>query len=135
MKEGTAAGVSTLALMKRFDYTVMLDGVEFLEKIGTEGLSRERFPFYGHFYATMGMRLFGEEMWAQKRTEPYIAAAHDALMEWQTAEGAWEERGWMKSSSPEGSAYSTAFASLVLSVPEGRLSIFRRDPPAMPGAK
>jgi hypothetical protein len=134
MKEGTAAGVSTLALMKRFDYTVMLEGVEFLEKIKTEGLSRERFPFYGHFYATMGMRLFGEEMWATERTDPYIAAAHDAVMAWQEKDGSWVERGWMKTSSPEGSAYSTAFAGMLLSVPEGRLSIFRREPPKLPSA-
>lgn len=133
MKEGTAGGVATLALMKRFDYTVMLEGVEYLETIKTEGLSRERFPFYGHFYATMGMRLFGEEMWDTDRTDPYIAAAHDAVMAWQEEDGSWVERGWMKASSPEGSAYSTAFAGLVLSVPEGRLSIFRREPPKLPG--
>jgi len=132
MKEGTAAGVSTLALVKRFDYAVMLEGVKFLETIGTDGLSRERFPFYGHFYASMGMRLFGEEMSAEKRVAPYIAAAHRAVMAWQEEDGSWAERGWMKASSPEGSAYSTAFAALVLGVPEGRLSIFRRDPPVLP---
>ncbi len=135
MKEGTAAGVSTLALVKRFDYAVMLEGVKFLETIGTAGLSRERFPFYGHFYASMGMRLFGEEMSEEARVAPYIAAAHAAVMAWQEENGSWAERGWMKGSSPEGSAYSTAFAALVLAVPEGRLSIFRRDPPALPQAK
>ncbi len=61
MKEGTAAGVATLGLMKQFDTTVMLNGYKFLLKVTPAGISAERFPYYGHFYGCMGMRLLGQE--------------------------------------------------------------------------
>ena len=38
---------------------------------------------------------------------------------------------WVKSSGGESDAYATAFATLTLSVPDGRLSIFNRDRPVL----
>jgi hypothetical protein len=42
-------------------------------------------------------------------------------------------KGWMKDSGGEGVAYATAFGTLLLGVPEGRLSIYNRTPPTLPG--
>lgn len=134
MKEGTAAGVATLALMKRMDYGVMIDGVGFIEKLGADGLATERFPYYGWFYGTMGMRLYGEEMAAEKTTDPWIARAHALLAPWQAEDGSFPLKGWMASSSAADGPYGTAFAALVLGVPDGRLSIFNRTPPEVPDA-
>src|SRR5262249_2129289 len=44
MKEGTAAGVATLGLMKKFDTTVMVNGYKFLLKLTPAAISAERFP-------------------------------------------------------------------------------------------
>jgi hypothetical protein len=132
MKEGTAAGVATLALMNRFDYAVMVEGMKFLKTVGHEAISKERFPYYGHFYGCMGMRLYGEEMAAEKETAPYIAAVHETLRSWQDEKGAWPLKGWMIGNSGEDQSYPTAFATLLLSVPGARLSIFHRRPPTLP---
>lgn len=46
--------------MKKFDYAVMMNGYKFLLKITPHtphAITQERFPYYGHFYGTMGMRL------------------------------------------------------------------------------
>ncbi len=132
MKEGTAAGVATLSLMKKFDYGVMIDGMKFLNTIGHDAISKERFPYYGHFYGCMGMKLFGEEMAAQEKTGAYIAAVHATLLGWQQRNGEWPQRGWMIQNGGEDGAYSTAFASLCLAIPDARLSIFNRQPPTLP---
>ncbi|MHC4933394.1 MAG: prenyltransferase/squalene oxidase repeat-containing protein [Planctomycetota bacterium] len=113
MKEGTAAGVAT-------------------KTVGHEAISKERFPYYGHFYGCMGMRLYGEEMAAEKETAPYIAAVHETLRSWQDEKGAWPLKGWMIGNSGEDQSYSTAFATLLLSVRGARLSIFHRRPPTLP---
>ena len=126
MKEGTAAGIATLALMRRFDFKVMVDGVKFLKNIGHAAISAERFPYYGHFYGCMGLKLFGEEMAATKETAPYIAAVKKTMLSWQQKDGAWPQKGWMVGNSGEDLSYPTAFALLVLAVPDGRLSIFSR---------
>jgi hypothetical protein len=131
MKEGTAADVATLALMHKFDYEVMTRGAEFLEKIGPAAISAERFPYYGHFYACMGLRLFGEEMDAMPKAEAYARAAWKDVLAWQAEDGAWPLKGWMTSQA-ESPAYATAFAALILAVPDARLTVFRRTPPKFP---
>jgi hypothetical protein len=133
MKEGTAAGVATLGLMKKFDYAVMMKGYQFLLKIGPETISRERFPYYGHFYGCMGMRLLGQEFSSfRPKTSGYIAAAQKAVVSWQDKEGASPVKGWMRGN--DTSAYATAFAALILAADEGRLSILNRTPPKLPPA-
>jgi hypothetical protein len=135
MKEGTAADVATLALMKRFDYEVMTKGVDFLVATGTAAISAERFPYYGHFYASMGLRLFGEEMAAEAKAAAWFAGARDDLLSWRQADGSWPQKGWMATSGGEADgAYATAFACLVLAIPEARLSILHRTPPQLPKA-
>jgi len=53
--------VATLGLMQKFDFGVMINGFEFLLKVTPPGISRERFPYYGHFYGSMGMHLLWQE--------------------------------------------------------------------------
>jgi hypothetical protein len=132
MKEGTAAGIATLALMKRFDYDVMVQGQAFVRTTGAAAIGKERFPYYGWFYAVMGLALYGEEMGASEPAKAYAADVRGELLPWRDAEGSFPLRGWMASSGGEGPAYSTAFAALILSVPDARLTVFRRSPPKLP---
>jgi len=139
MKEGTAAGVATLGLMKQFDTTVMLNGYKFLIKLTPAAISAERFPYYGHFYGCMGMQLLGQEFQAAREfregTRGYIAAALKDVAGWQQKDGSLPVKGWMREGNGENEAYSTAFGTLVLGVPEARLSIYNRTPPRLPRAE
>jgi len=136
MKEGTAGGVATLGLMQKFDFPVMIQGYRFLLRITPATISAERFPYYGHFYGCMAMRLLGLEYQEDKefreKTAAYLAAVHKELLSWQHQEGTWPLKGWFASGGQETVAYSTAFAALTLSVHEGRLSIYGRTPPKLP---
>jgi len=136
MKEGTAAGVATLGLMKRFDTTVMVNGYNFLLKLTPVAISAERFPYYGHFYGSMGMQLLGQEFNEDKeyreKTQGYIAAAQKEVAGWQQTDGSFPVKGWMREGNGENAGYSTAFATLVLGVPEARLSIYNRMAPILP---
>ncbi len=136
MKEGTAAAVATLGLMRKFDYDVMIDGYKFLQKVTPAVISKERFPFYGHFYGCMGMQLLGQEYKEDKefreKTAEYIHGAQKDVVSWKEKEGSWPLKGWIASEGKENTGYSTAFATLVLFVPEARLSIYNRTPPKLP---
>jgi hypothetical protein len=126
MKEGTAGGSATLGLMKKFDFAVMLNGFKFLVKIKAGTISRERFPFYGHFYGVMGMHLLVQEMdHLKKDADAFMGDAFRDLITWVREDGSWAARAWVKSDT----AYATSFATLILSIPDGRLSIFNRDRP------
>ena len=136
MTEGTAGDVATLGLMKKFDYSVMINGYNFLLKVTPATISKGRFPYYGHFYGCMGMHLLRQEFGADKeyhdKTSQYIVAAQQDVLSWHEPDGAWPAKAWVVSSAHEGKAYGTAFATLLLSVPEGRLSIYNRRPPKLP---
>src|SRR5262249_23077126 len=136
MKEGTAAGVATLGLMKQFDTTVMVNGYKFLLKLTPATISAERFPYYGHFYGCMGMQLLGEEFKDDKdfrdKTKGYINAAQKDVAGWQQRDGSFPLKGHMREVKSENDGYSTAFGTLVLGVPEARLSIYNRTPPTLP---
>jgi len=114
-----------------FLYMVMMKDYQFLLKITPQAISSERFPYYGHFYGTMGMRLLGQEFKSfREKTDGYIAGARKDLLAWQQEDGSWPVKAWVKNTG-ETDAYATAFASLTLSVPDGRLSIFNRDRPTL----
>ncbi len=135
MKEGTAGGVATLGLMQKFDFPVMIKGYKFLVQLTPAAISRERFPYYGHFYGSMAMRLLGQEYQDDKefreKTRAYIAGVQKELVSWQAADGVFPLRAFVDLNT-ENAAYSTAFATLALFVPEGRLSIYNRTPPKLP---
>jgi prenyltransferase beta subunit len=136
MKEGTAAAVSTLGLMQKFDFAVMINGYKFLLKLTPEQMSREQWPEYGLFYGCMGMRLLNQEYADDKdfreKTAAWILGAQKSILPWQNQDGSFPLRGWVKSSVKENNGYSTAYALLALFVPEGRLSILNREPPMLP---
>lgn len=136
MKEGTAGDVSTLGLMQKFDFPVMIKGYKFLVKLTPAGISSGNFPYYGHFYGTMAMQLlhqeYGEDKEFRENTRAYVAGVQKDLVAWQTKDGTWPTKGWVASSNTEDSTYSTAFASLALFVPEARLSVYNRTPPKLP---
>ena len=49
----------------------------------------------------------------------------------QQEDGSWPVKAWVQSSGGESDDYATAFTTLTLSVPDGRLSIFNRDRPKL----
>ncbi|MFP6896484.1 MAG: prenyltransferase/squalene oxidase repeat-containing protein [Roseibacillus sp.] len=133
MKEGTAGGVATLGLMSKFDFAVMMNGYKFLLTTTPQAISKERFPYYGHFYGTMGMRLLGQEMPSfQQKTNGYLDGAQGDLLSWQREDGGWPTKSWVKANAKEDDVYGTAFATLTLSIRDGRLSIFNRERPVIP---
>jgi hypothetical protein len=139
MKEGSCAGVATLGLMQKFDERVMFLGYQHLLELTPAAISGERFPYYGHFYGCMGMHLLGQEYMVDKdyreKTAGYIAGAQKDVLGWQEKDGSWPVKGWMKDGGGEGAPYATAFATLILYVPEARLSIYNREPPKLPEEK
>ena len=136
MKEGTAGGVATLGLMRKFDYAVMMNGYKFLLKMTPAEISKARFPYYGHFYGCMGMRLLGQEFKTFKEaTAGYTMQAQKDIVSFQGADGGWLLKGWMKGNrNIEAEGYATSFATLLLWVDDGRLSIYNRNPPKLPSA-
>jgi hypothetical protein len=136
MKEGSAADVATLGLMKKFDFTVMVKGYNFLLKITPGTISNGSFPYYGHYYGCMGMHLLGQEYQEDRqyreKTAGYIAGVHKELLAWRQKDGSWPLKGWVAQSNNEDAAYATAFATLTLGVTEARLSVYRRTPPKLP---
>ncbi|HWG46519.1 MAG TPA: prenyltransferase/squalene oxidase repeat-containing protein [Gemmataceae bacterium] len=135
MKAGTAGGVATLGLMQKFDFPVMIKGYKFLVQLTPAGISRGDFPYYGHFYGCMAMRLLGQEYQDDKefreKTHAYVAGVQKDLLSWQMAEGVFPFRVGVNSNT-ENVAYPTAFATMALFVPEGRLSIYNRTAPKLP---
>jgi hypothetical protein len=141
MKGGTAADVATLGLMKKFDFAVMVKGYKFLLDFTPARMSAPHtpwyFPYYGHYYGTMGMHLLGQEYKDDKEfsdnTARYIAETQGELVPWQQEDGGWPNKGWIKDQEKgESNAYATAFATMTLFIPEGRLSIYNRTPPQLP---
>jgi hypothetical protein len=85
----------------------------------------------------MGMHLVGQEYKDDKTfrttTAKYIAETQKELLPWQQADGGWPNKGWVKDQETnETNAYATTFATMTLFVPEGRLSIYNRNPPRLP---
>lgn len=141
MKGGTAAGVATLGLMKKFDFTVMVNGYKYLLDFTPAGMSAPHqpwyFPYYGHYYGSMGMLLLGQEYKDDKefrtQTTRYIAETQQELLAWQQKDGGWPNKGWIKDQEKkETDEYATSFATLTLYLPETRLSIYSRTAPKLP---
>ena len=84
----------------------------------------------------IGSALIGQEFKEDKeyreKTQGYIAGAQKDLVGWQQKDGSFPLKGWNVDNGNENIGYSTAFGSLVLGVPEARLSIYNRTPPKLP---
>lgn len=138
MKEGTAGGVATLALMRKLDFPVLMKGGRHLVKIKAASITKGQFPFYGHFYSVLGMKLVADEIGAGvKGSKDWHKPVHKWLLEGQQKNGSWHLRRWMRQHGDERGKhdYSTALGALILCVHDERLSIFRHSPPVLPKAK
>src|SRR5262249_33532599 len=113
-----------------------INSYHFLLKLTPAAISAERFPYYGHFYGCMGMQLLGQEFKEDKeyreKTSGYIAAAQKDVISWQQKDGSFPLKGWVAAEKNDNAGYSTAYATLVLGIPEARLSIYTRTPPKLP---
>lgn len=141
MKGGTAAGVATLALMKKFEFGVMINSYKYLLKFAPKGMATPHepwfFPYYGHYFGCMGMHLLWQEFKEDKEfndnTTGYIAETQKILVSWQEKDGAWPNKGWIRDQEKgETDAYSTTFATTTLFITEGRISIYKRTPLELP---
>jgi hypothetical protein len=136
MQEGSCGAVATLGLMQKFDFAVMINGYKFLLKVTPRAISNANWPYYGHFYGCMGMRLLGQEYADDKdfreKTSGYIKAAQQDILSWQNKDGSFPLKAWVASNGGENLGYSTAYGLLALFVTEGRLSILNRDSPMLP---
>ena len=96
MLEGTAADVATLGLMQKFDFKVMINGYHFLLKKTPAAVSKSGYPYFGHFYGSMGMHLLWQEYKQDKtfstQTQGYLAQVHKDMLSWQKKDGSW--RSW-----------------------------------------
>jgi hypothetical protein len=140
MKGGTAAGVATLALMDKYDFTVMINSYNYLLKFTPAGMSAKHgphyFPYYGHYFGTMGMHLLGVEYKDDKKfrtnTARYIAETQKELVTAQNKDGSWPDKTWKGQQEYPGDAYAAAFGTMALFVPDARLSIYKRVQAKLP---
>lgn len=109
----TAAGVCVLQLCGDYENRQIEAAVRYLEK---EADDRQHY-WYGHYYAAHAMHQIGGKKW-----EDYYDRLKAKLLATQRPAGEWLER----MESHNGSAYQTAIAVLILSVPADYLPIYQR---------
>jgi prenyltransferase beta subunit len=116
----TAAGVASLFYAGVYEDQSIERGLDYLKQNAfprggggfTGGFSQPHY-FYGHYYAVQAMYLAGGERW---RT--WWPAIRDELLAKQNPDGSWSD--------PQGDAYGTAMALIVLQMPKRYLPIFQR---------
>lgn len=117
----TAAGVASLFYAGVYEDQSIERGLDYLRQhafprgqagaIGG-GFSQPHY-FYGHYYAVQAMYLAGGDRWRD-----WWPAIRDELLAKQGADGSWTD--------PQGDAYGTAMALIVLQMPKRYLPIFQR---------
>jgi prenyltransferase beta subunit len=132
MRPGSAAALSTLVLMQKLDCQVLMKAIKYMKSIKQEGISTSRFPYYGHFYGVLAMKIISEEYgeYMPEAGKWHIDVQEELLKEQQSS-GEWKLKSWM-ANAEKSNDYATGFGALILSVPGGNLSIFHRDPPELP---
>jgi prenyltransferase beta subunit len=116
----TAAGVASLFYAGVYEDQSIERGLDYLKQNAfprggggfTGGFSQPHY-FYGHYYAVQAMYLAGGDRW---RT--WWPAIRDELLAKQNPDGSWSD--------PQGDAYGTAMALIVLQMPKRYLPIFQR---------
>lgn len=116
----TAAGVASLFYAGVYEDQSIERGLDYLKQNAfprggggfTGGFSQPHY-FYGHYYAVQAMYLSGGERW---RT--WWPAIRDELLAKQNPDGSWSD--------PQGDAYGTSMALIVLQMPKRYLPIFQR---------
>ncbi len=133
MCSGSAAAVATLVLMQKLDEKVLLDALDFLEHRTLDGLVGGGHGQYGVFYAAMAMTVIAEEYgdqlpiagrWTQAIERHLVAHQGTANLA-----GTWAS----SDADSGGYDYGTALSVLSLAAPSGRLSVFHRRAPKLPG--
>jgi hypothetical protein len=116
----TAAGVASLFYAGVYEDQSIERGLDYLKQNAfprggggfTGGFSQPHY-FYGHYYGVQAMYLAGGDRW---RT--WWPAIRDELLAKQNPDGSWSD--------PQGDAYGTAMALIVLQMPKRYLPIFQR---------
>ena len=107
-------GVCVLQLCGRYDADVIGKEVKSLANTGDD---RAHY-WYGHYYACHAMNQVGGEQW-----EKYYKRMRDHLLRTQRAGGEWYDA---TREAAYGTAYQTAIAVLILSVPTHYLPIYQK---------
>ncbi len=117
----TAAGVASLFYAGVYEDQSIERGLDYLRQTafprgqaaGIGGGFSQPHYFYGHYYAVQAMYLAGGDRWRE-----WWPAIRDELLAKQGADGSWSD--------PQGDAYGTAMALIVLQMPKRYLPIFQR---------
>jgi squalene cyclase len=116
----TAAGVTTLFAAGRYNYDEdlirrALDYMDSQLTMFNRSYQGHYFFYYGHYYAVQAYYIAGGEPWRE-----YFREMRELLLSMQRKDGSWPcETG-------PGEAFSTAVATLILSIPFQYLPIFQR---------
>jgi len=116
----TAAGVTTLFAAGRYNYDEELiqRALDYLDDqltVFNHSYRGHYFFYYGHYYAVQAYYIAGGERWRQ-----YFREMRELLLSMQRRDGS-----WLCETGP-GDAFSTAVATLILSIPLQYLPIFQR---------
>ena len=116
----TAAGVTTLFAAGRYNYdedTIRraMDYMDAQLAMFNRSYRGHYFFYYGHYYAVQAYYVAGGERW-----KDYFREIRECLLEFQRRDGSWP------CDTGPGDAFSTAVATLILSIPYQYLPIFQR---------
>jgi hypothetical protein len=116
----TAAGVASLFYAGVYEGPSIDRALDYLDKNafprgggGFAGGFSQPHYFYGHYYAVQAMYLSGGDRW-----KTWWPAIRDELLAKQNADGSWTD--------PQGDAYGTSMALIILQMPKRYLPIFQR---------
>jgi len=116
----TAAGVASLFYAGVYEGAAIDRGLDYLKQNafprgggGFAGGFSQPHYFYGHYYAVQAMYLSGGDRW-----RAWWPAIREELLAKQNPDGSWTD--------PQGDAYGTAMALIILQMPKRYLPIFQR---------
>lgn len=116
----TAAGVASLFYAGVYEGAAIDRGLDYLKQNafprgggGFAGGFSQPHYFYGHYYAVQAMYLSGGDRW-----RVWWPAIREELLAKQNPDGSWTD--------PQGDAYGTAMALIILQMPKRYLPIFQR---------
>ena len=116
----TAAGVTTLFAAGRYntDEDTIRRAMDYMDAqlaMFNRSYRGHYFFYYGHYYAVQAYYVAGGERW-----KDYFREIRECLLEFQRRDGSWP------CDTGPGDAFSTAVATLILSIPYQYLPIFQR---------
>ncbi|MEI8373219.1 MAG: prenyltransferase/squalene oxidase repeat-containing protein [Planctomycetota bacterium] len=109
----TAAATFSLMMLGRHEFKEVKDGVRFLQKEAPEALKNADHYMYGHYYAALVMYQAGSQEF-----KDWYPRIRDIMLSRQAANGSFGSGGR--------SAYDTATALIILSIPYGYVPAYQR---------